>query len=87
LTLPSGWAVAASLSRLDTEASGGLLEDLGVGMGLGVVGKDPLDPHPWSAKKLAASTRNRAAAMVVSWGRSWLSATRERSSTAEGTSS
>jgi hypothetical protein len=38
---------------------------------------------PWSAKNSAASTRNRAQVAPVSSGRSWLKATRERSSTAE----
>jgi hypothetical protein len=38
---------------------------------------------PWSAKKLATAIRNRAAVVPVSSGRSWLKATRERSSTAE----
>jgi hypothetical protein len=38
---------------------------------------------PCSAKKAAASTRNRAEVAPVSSARSWLKATRERSSTAE----
>jgi hypothetical protein len=40
---------------------------------------------PWSAKQPAASTRNRAEVSPVSSGRSWLQATRERSSMAEWT--
>jgi hypothetical protein len=38
---------------------------------------------PWSAKKAAASIRNNAAVAADSSARSWLKATRERSSTAE----
>jgi hypothetical protein len=37
---------------------------------------------PWSAKKLAASTRKRAQVVACSSARSWLNATRERSSMA-----
>jgi hypothetical protein len=37
---------------------------------------------PCSAKNAAASTRNRAEVSPVSSGRSWLKATRERSSMA-----
>jgi hypothetical protein len=42
---------------------------------------------PCSAKNPAASTRNRAQVLAVSSARIWLTATRERPSTAEWTSS
>jgi hypothetical protein len=35
----------AGAPQLDLQSSGGLLEHLGVGIGLGVVGEDPLDAH------------------------------------------
>jgi hypothetical protein len=39
-------AVAAGPLELDPQPSGGLGEDNRLGIGLGVVGQDPLDPHP-----------------------------------------
>jgi hypothetical protein len=69
----------------DAQVGGGLQEHLGVGVGLGVVGQHPLNGDPRPAKKLAASSRNRAAVGPASSSRIWLKATRERSSSSEWT--
>ena len=76
--------VTAGALEADPQSSSGLLECDRLGIGLGVVGQYRWIRTPWSAKKLAASSRNRAAVVPVSSGRIWLKATRERSSTAEG---
>jgi hypothetical protein len=76
-------SVAARPPKPDPQASGRLGEDHRLGVGLGVVGQDPLDGHAVLGEEPSCLDQEPGAGEAGLVGRSWLKATRERSSTAE----
>ena len=75
--------IRASSLAADPEPGGGLSEDDRLGVGLGVVGQDPLDPDPVLGKEGGCLDQEPGGCVPLSSPRTWLKATRERSSTAE----
>jgi hypothetical protein len=77
--------VAAGALAPDPQPSRGLGKQHRVGIGLGVVGQHPLDPYPMLGEKPSRLDQEAGAGHGGLVGRTWLKATRERSSTAEWT--